>query len=67
MLSGFKFGDDRERDSKPMHGSAWLAPTTPGGAPVPVRMTFETRWFGNATMYLINVGADDRLNAAHAR
>ena len=56
MLAGFKFGDDRNKDSKPMHGSAWLAPVVPGGPPIPVRMTFETRWFGDATMYLKAVG-----------
>jgi hypothetical protein len=56
MLSGFKFGDDRERDSKPMHGSAWLAPVVAGSSPLPVRMAFETRWFGDATMYLTGIG-----------
>jgi hypothetical protein len=56
MLSGFKFGDDRERDSKPMHGSAWLAPVIAGNSPLPVRMAFETRWFGEATMYLTGIG-----------
>lgn len=56
MLSGFKFGDDRERDGRPMHGSAWLAPVVAGGSPLPVRMAFETRWFGDAVMYLTGVG-----------
>ncbi|WP_158924358.1 DUF3108 domain-containing protein [Acidisphaera sp. S103] len=56
MLSGFKFGDDRARDGRPMHGSAWLAPVVAGGSPVPVRMAFETRWFGDAVMYLTGVG-----------
>lgn len=55
MLAGFLFGDNRERDSKPMHGSAWLAPVA-AGPPVPVRMAFETRWFGEATMYLTGIG-----------
>lgn len=64
MLAGFKFGDDHERDSRPMHGSAWLAPATVGGPPVPVRMTFETRWFGDATMYLTGVGPGSELKAA---
>jgi hypothetical protein len=57
LLAGFKFGDDRARDSKPMHGSAWLAPVLPGGPPMPVRMAFETRWFGDATMYLTGIAA----------
>jgi hypothetical protein len=56
MLAGFKFDDDRGRDSKPMHGSAWLAPVVAGGPPLPVRMVFETRWFGDATMYMTAVG-----------
>jgi hypothetical protein len=56
MLSGFKFGDNRERDSKPMHGSAWLAPVVAGGSPLPVRLAFETRWFGDAIMYLTGIG-----------
>jgi hypothetical protein len=57
MLSGFKFGDDRQRDSRPMHGSAWLAPVVAGGPALPVRMDFETRWFGDAIMYLTGVGS----------
>jgi hypothetical protein len=53
MLAGFKF-DDRPSDLKPLHGSAWLAPVVPGAPPLPVRMRFETRWFGDATMYLVH-------------
>ena len=64
MLAGFKFDDDRVRDSKPMHGSAWLAPMVAGGPPLPVRMTFETRWFGDAVMYLTAIGAGSDLLAA---
>jgi hypothetical protein len=64
MLSGFKFGDDREHDSKPMHGSAWLAPIVAGGSPLPVRMAFETRWFGDAIMYLTAIGPGSALQVA---
>lgn len=64
MLAGFKFDDDRTRDSKPMHGSAWLAPVVSGGPPLPVRMTFETKWFGDATMYLTRTGPGAALRVA---
>ncbi|MDB5399682.1 MAG: hypothetical protein JWQ55_1700 [Rhodopila sp.] len=65
MLSGFKFGDDRQRDSKPMHGSAWLAPVVAGASPLPVRMAFETRWFGDAIMYLTGVGPGSDVKVAN--
>jgi len=52
MLAGFKLGDDRQADRKPLHGSAWFAAVVPGEPPLPVRMQFQTRWFGEATMYL---------------
>jgi hypothetical protein len=58
LLAGFKFGDDRARDRKPMHGSAWLAPVVAGAPLMPVRIVFETRWFGDATMYLTGIGSD---------
>jgi hypothetical protein len=67
MLAGFKFGDDRARDSKPLRGSAWLAPMQAGGTPLPVRMTFETRWFGDATMYLTDVGSGADIKVADGR
>jgi hypothetical protein len=57
MLAGFRFAD-RPEDVKPLHGSAWLAPLVPNGPPMPVRMTFETHWFGDATMYLTGFGND---------
>lgn len=55
MLAGFKLGDAKAAESRPLHGSAWLAPVAAGGPPLPVRMAFETRWFGDATMYLTTV------------
>jgi Protein of unknown function (DUF3108) len=64
MLAGFKFGDDRERDSKPMHGSAWLSQVVAGAPPLPVRLAFETRWFGDAIMYLTGVGPGSDLKLA---
>ncbi|HYZ25073.1 MAG TPA: DUF3108 domain-containing protein [Rhodopila sp.] len=67
MLAGFLHDDDRGRDSRPMHGSAWLARALPGSIPMPVRMTFETRWFGDATMYLTDVGPGGDLRVASGR
>lgn len=64
MLAGFLFGDDRERESRPMHGSAWLGPIIAGGPRLPVRMTFETRWFGDATMYLTEVRSGSGVKVA---
>ncbi len=56
MLSGFRIGGNRERDSKPLSGSAWLAAVVPGGPALPVRIVFQTRLFGDATMYLTAAG-----------
>lgn len=64
MLAGFLIGGDRERDSKPMHGSAWLAPVVGSGPRLPVRMTFETKWFGDATMYLTGIGPGSDIKVA---
>lgn len=64
MLAGFKFGDNRDRDSKPMHGSAWLARVATEAPALPVRMTFETRWFGDATMYLTSIAPDPDFRVA---
>jgi hypothetical protein len=63
MLAGFKFGD-KPSDFRPLHGSAWLAHLTPNGPLIPVRMTFETRWFGDATMFLTSAATDDRDSVA---
>ncbi len=64
MLAGFLFDDNRERDGRPMHGSAWLAPITANGPRAPVRMTFETKWFGDATMYLTDAGPGSEAKIA---
>lgn len=54
MLAGFRH-DDGPSERRPLHGSAWLAPVQPHAPPLPVRMTFETRWFGDANMYLTDL------------
>jgi hypothetical protein len=52
LLAGFMLDDDRTRAARPQIGSAWLATLLPNAPPVPVRLVFETRWFGHVTMYL---------------
>jgi hypothetical protein len=56
-VAGFLFGEDDPEHRRPLHGSAWLAPLLPGAPPLPVRIEFQTRWFGVATMYLTEVTA----------
>ena len=54
-LAGFLIGQDNPEHRQPLHGSAWLAAVEHDGPPVPVRITFQTRWFGWTTMYLTGV------------
>ena len=56
-LAGFLLGEDDPEHRRPLHGSAWLAPVLRDAPPLPVRIAFQTRWFGWATMYL--TGATD--------
>jgi Protein of unknown function (DUF3108) len=60
-LAGFLLGDNDPEHRRPLRGSAWLAPAMAGAPPLPVRIAFQTRWFGWATMYLTSLGtAPDR-------
>ena len=52
LIAGFLLNSDRGIAAKPQRGTAWLASALPGGPMVPVRLTFDIRWFGHATMYL---------------
>ncbi len=52
QLAGFFRDADQAALRQPQYGSAWFARVQPGGLPVPVRITFHTRQFGDATMYL---------------
>ncbi len=67
LLAGFDLNSNRAREGRPMHGSVWLAPVVPGGAPMPVRVSFETRWVGDAITELTGVGegTDITLAGAH--
>jgi hypothetical protein len=55
--AGFARDADRADLSHPRRASAWFAAVVPGAAPLPVRMTFPTKWFGEATMYLTEAAA----------
>ncbi len=60
QLAGFQPDDPPEERAKLHHYQAWLAPLAPGGPRLPVRVVFETRFFGHATAYLTEAtgGAD---------
>ena len=52
QLAGFVRDQDPTVVRAPQRGSAWFARVQPGEAPVPVRITFHSRQFGDATVYL---------------
>lgn len=52
QLAGFARDGASGRARKPQRGVAWLAALSPGGPLLPVRVQFETRWLGAATLYL---------------
>jgi hypothetical protein len=56
QTAGFVRDADRAELNRPHRGVAWLARLAPGEPAVPVRLTFETRYFGDATMYLVDAG-----------
>ena len=57
LLAGFRNSDSAAERAHSRTGSAWLAQIVPDGPLLPVRMIFETPWFGDATMYLTASGA----------
>ena len=54
QTGGFMLDADRETLQRTQEGTAWFAAVVPGGLRIPVRVAFKTRWFGDATMYLVN-------------
>jgi len=52
LLAGFPRDGDRESVARPQTGTAWLARLTPDAPLLPVRMRFDMRWMGSATMTL---------------
>lgn len=56
QTGGFVRDDDRDRVRRPHRGEAWFAAVTPGQPMIPVRISFHTRWFGDATMFIAPPG-----------
>jgi hypothetical protein len=56
QLAGFLHDEGLDWQRRPHHGAAWIAKVLPGGPPIPVRLTFETRWVGDITMTLTAAG-----------
>jgi hypothetical protein len=54
-LAGFRFGSGGEQDRRAHRGTIWLGRVVSGGPRLPVRAAVETRWFGDATIYLTSV------------
>ena len=58
LLAGFLLDSDREAAARPQRGTAWLARLAPDTPLVPVRLRFEIRWLGAATMSLLSARPD---------
>lgn len=65
QLAGFQRGAGGEELHKIQHSSAWLAPLWSGGPKLPVRVEFETRFFGHGTAYLTDTVSGE-ASAANA-
>jgi hypothetical protein len=57
QLGGFLIEGDQAWAREPHGGVAWFARVVAGAPPLPVRMTFAMRWFGDATLRLTGAGA----------
>jgi hypothetical protein len=51
-LAGFRTGSGRDDDLREHHGTIWLGKVFPGAERLPVRASVETRWLGDAVIYL---------------
>jgi hypothetical protein len=63
LVAGFRSNDSATERTQSRGGSAWLAQVVPGASLLPVKMVFETAWFGDATMYLTASGPGSARNA----
>ena len=54
-LAGFRTGSSRNDDLREHRGTIWLGQILPGSPRLPVRASVETRWFGDAMIYLKSV------------
>lgn len=52
LLAGFMLNGDCEAASRPQKGTAWFARLGPHSPLLPVRIRFDMRWLGSATMVL---------------
>ena len=52
QTGGFDLSQNRERLLRPQRGDAWFAAASPATPMIPVRISFRTRGFGDATMFL---------------
>ena len=57
LIGGIEHDKEEASTLKPKRGSAWFAVAAPGMPPLPIRMDFETIWFGTASMYLTSLKA----------
>ncbi len=58
LLAGFMLDSDRGTAARPQTGTAWLARLSPDGPLLPVRLRFDMRWLGGATMVLTGASAN---------
>lgn len=58
VIAGFRLDDDRETATRPLKGRAWIAPATADRPPVPVRVEFDTRWFGSVVAQMLTTPPD---------
>ena len=58
LLAGFLLDSDREAASRPHRATVWLGRLAPDAPLFPVRLSFDMRWLGSATMSLVAAKSD---------